>query len=70
MKYFSCLYKIIVLEIVNPLNRGDVTLRNITRLTKLFSTYLLVLLNKYRGLINIPKVTSKMCLGTTTVSTS
>jgi len=42
------------LKIVNTLDRGDTTLRNIIRLAKLFSTYLLVLLNKYRGLINIP----------------
>jgi hypothetical protein len=70
MRYFSYLYKIIVSEIVNPLNGGDATLRNITRLTKLFSTYLLVLLNKYRGLINIPKVTGEMYLGTATVFTS
>jgi hypothetical protein len=70
MRYFSCLYEIIISEIVNPLNRGDVTLKNIIKLTELFSAYLLVLLNKYRGLINIPKVTGKMCLGTATVSTS
>jgi hypothetical protein len=57
-------------EIVNPLDGGDVTLKNVTRLAKLFSTYLLVLLNKYRGLINIPKVTGEMYLGTATVSTS
>jgi len=54
MRYFSCLYEIIALEIVNTLDRGDVTLRNVIRLAKLFSAYLLVLLNKYRGLINIP----------------
>jgi hypothetical protein len=59
-----------VLEIVNLLNRGDAILKNITRLAKLFFIYLLVLLNKYRGLINIPRVTSKMYLGTATVSTS
>jgi hypothetical protein len=41
-------------EIVNTLDRGDATLRNVVRLAKLFPTYLLVLLNKYRGLINIP----------------
>jgi hypothetical protein len=70
MKYFSYLCEIIVLEIVNPLNRGDVILRNVIRLTKLFSTYLLVLLNKYRGFINISRVTSKMYLGIVTVSTS
>jgi hypothetical protein len=57
-------------EIVNPLNRGDITLKNITRLAKLFSTYLLVLLNKYRGLINIPRVTSEMYLGIATISTN
>ena len=54
MRYFSCLREIIVLEIVNTFNRGDITLRNVIRLTKLFPAYLLVLLNKYRGLINIP----------------
>jgi hypothetical protein len=70
MKYFSCLYKIIASEIINPLNRGDATLKNIIKLAELFSTYLLILLNKYRGLINIPKVTGKMCLGTTTISTN
>ena len=42
------------LEIVNTLDRGDATLRNVVRLAKLFFTYLLVLLNKYRGFINIP----------------
>ena len=42
------------LEIVNTLNGGDVTLKNIIKLAELFSTCLLVLLNKYRGLINIP----------------
>ena len=47
------LHEIIVLEIVNTLDRGDVTLRNVVRLAKLFSAYLLVLINKYRGLINI-----------------
>jgi len=41
-------------EIVNTLDKGDITLRNVIRLAKLFSAYLLVLLNKYRGLINIP----------------
>ena len=59
-----------VLEIVNILNKGDTTPKKVVRLAKLFTTYLLVLLNKYRGLINIPKVTSKMCLGTATVSTN
>jgi hypothetical protein len=53
MKYFSYLHEIIILKIVNTLNRGDITLRNIIRLIKLFPVYLLVLLNKYRGLINI-----------------
>jgi len=43
-----------VLEIINTLDRGDATLRNVVRLAKLFSAYLLVLLNKYRGFINIP----------------
>jgi len=43
-----------VLEIVNTLDRGDITLRNVIELAKLFPAYLLVLLNKYRGLINIP----------------
>jgi len=43
-----------VLEVVNTLDRGDTTLRNVIRLAKLFPAYLLVLLNKYRGLINIP----------------
>jgi len=43
-----------VLEIISTLDRGDITLRNVIRLAKLFSAYLLVLLNKYRGLINIP----------------
>ena len=46
-----------VLKIINNLNRGDITLKKVIRLTKLFSVYLLVLLNKYRGLINILKVT-------------
>ena len=58
------------LEIVNTLNRGDTTPKKVIKLAKLFFTYLLVLLNKYRGLINIPKVTNKIYLGTTTVSTS
>jgi len=40
-------------EIVNTLDRGDTTPRNVIGLAKLFPTYLLVLLNKYRGLINI-----------------
>ena len=43
-----------VLKIVNTLDGGDATPRNVVRLAKLFSAYLLVLLNKYRGLINIP----------------
>ena len=42
------------LKIVNTLNRGDITSRNIIKLAELFSVYLLILLNKYRGLINIP----------------
>ena len=54
MRYFSCLREIIASEIVNTLDGGDATPRNVVRLAKLFSTYLLVLLNKYRGLINIP----------------
>ena len=70
MRYFSYLYKIIVLEIVNNLNRGDITLKKVIRLAKLFSVYLLILLNKYRGLINILKVTSKIYLETATVSTN
>ena len=45
------------LKIVNNLNRGDITSKKVIRLAKLFSVYLLVLLNKYRGLINILKVT-------------
>jgi len=47
------------LEIVNTLDRGDATLRNVIRLAKLFPAYLLVLLNKYRYFINIPRGTSK-----------
>ena len=58
------------LEIINTLNRGDTTPKKIIKLAKLFSTYLLVLLNKYRGLINIPKITNKIYLKTATVSTS
>ena len=58
------------LEIVNILDRGDTTLKGVVRLAKLFSTSLLVLLNKYRGLINIPKVTGKTRLETVTISTS
>ena len=53
MRYFSYLHKIIVLEIVNTLNRGDTTPKNIIKLAELFFVYLLVLLNKYRGSINI-----------------
>ena len=53
MKYFSCLCKIMALEIIKTLNWGDATLKNIVKLAELFSAYLLVLLNKYRGLINI-----------------
>ena len=70
MRYFSCLREIVALEIVNILNKGDATLKKVVRLVKLFATYLLVLLNKYRGLINIPKIISKMCLETATVFTS
>ena len=70
MRYFSYLYKIIASEIVNILNRGDATLRNIIKLAKLFFIYLLVLLNKYRGLINILKVIGEMRLETVTVFTS
>ena len=55
------------MEIINTLDRGDTTLKKVIKLIKLFFTYLLVLLNKYRGFINIPKITSKMCLGTATV---
>ena len=46
------------LEIFNNLNRGDTTLKKVIRLAELFSVYLLVLLNKHRGLINILKVTT------------
>ena len=70
MRYFSYLYKIIVLKIINNLNRGDTTLKKVIKLAKLFSIYLLVLLNKHRGLINILKITSKTCLETATVFTS
>ena len=70
MRYFSYLRKIIVLKIINILDKGDATLKKVIKLAKLFTTYLLVLLNKYRGLINILKVTSKIYLKTTTVSTS
>jgi len=59
MRYFSCLREIMALEIVNILDRGDATLRNVIRLAKLFPAYLLVLLNKYRCFINIPRGTSK-----------
>jgi len=69
MRYFSCLCEIMVLELVNTLDGGDVTLRNVVRLVELFFAYLLVLLNKYRGFINILWVTSKTCLETATVST-
>ena len=48
-----------VLEIVNILDGGDTTLRNVVRLAELFPAYLLVLLNKYRCFINIPRGTSK-----------
>ena len=59
-----------VLEIINILNKGDATLKKVIRLAKLFTAYLLVLLNKYRGLINIPKIISKIYLKTATVSAS
>ena len=70
MRYFSCLYEIVVLEIVNTLDRGDTTLKKVIKLAKLFFANLLVLLNKYRGLINIPKVINKIYLRTATVFTS
>ena len=69
MRYFSYLCKIVALKIVNNLDRGDITLRKVIRLAKLFFIYLLVLLNKCRGLINILKITNKMYLKTTTVFT-
>jgi len=47
------------LKIVNILDRGDITPRNVISLAKLFPAYLLVLLNKYRCFINIPGGTSK-----------
>ena len=47
------------LEIVNILDGGDVTLRNVIRLAKLFPIYLLVLLNKYKCFINILRGTGK-----------
>jgi len=53
MRYFSYLRKIIVLKIVKTLNRGDTILKNVVRLAELFFVYLLVLLNKYKGFINI-----------------
>jgi len=59
MRYFSCPREIMALEIVNILNRGDATPRNVIRLAKLFPAYLLVLLNKYRCFINIPRGTGK-----------
>jgi len=59
MRYFSCLREIIASEIVNILDRGDATPRNVIRLAKLFPAYLLVLLNKYRCFINIPRGTGK-----------
>ena len=59
-----------VLKIINILDKGDATLKKVIRLVKLFTAYLLVLLNKYRGLINIPKVTNKIYLKTVTVFTS
>ena len=58
------------MEIINTLDRGDITLKKVVKLTKLFAAYLLVLLNKYRGPINILRVTSKMCLGIITIFTS
>ena len=70
MRYFSCLYKIMALKIINNLNGGDTTSKKVIRLAELFSVYLLILLNKCKGLINILKVTSEMCLKTATVSTS
>ena len=45
-----------------------IILKKIIKLAKLFTTYLLVLLNKYKGVKNIPKVTSKIYLGITTIS--
>ena len=59
MRYFSYLREIIASEIVNILDRGDATLRNVIRLAELFPAYLLVLLNKYKCFINIPKGTGK-----------
>ena len=67
MRYFSYLYKIVVLEIINILNKRDITLKKVIRLVKLFTVYLLVLLNKYRGFINILKVINKIYLKTATV---
>ena len=58
------------LKIVNILDKGDATLRKVVRLVKLFTAYLLVLLNKYRGFINIPRVISEIYLGTVIVSAS
>ena len=70
MRYFSYLYEIIASKIVNTLNGGDITPRKVIRLAELFSAYLLVLLNKYRGLISIFKVTSETRLETATISTN
>jgi len=42
------------LKIVNTLDGGDITPRNVIRLAELFFAYLLVLLNKYKDFINIP----------------
>ena len=58
------------LEIINTLNGGDATPKKVIILAKPFSAYLLVLLNKYRGLINILKVISKIYLKTATMSTN
>ena len=67
-RYFSCPREIVTLNIIITLNRGDATLKNVLKLAELFSAHILVLLNKYIGLINIPKVTSKIYLKTTTIS--
>ena len=56
------------MDIINTLDGGDVTPRGAVRLAELFFAYLLVLLNKYRGLINIPRVTGETRLETVTVS--
>ena len=57
-----------VLKIVNILDKGDAIPRKVVRIARLFFAYLLILLNKYRGLINIPRVTGETCLKTATVS--